>query len=151
MAIERWAPFGEAMSLSDAMNTLFRESFIRPSTLMEGNGGVSAFSLPLDVTETDDAFLVKASLPGIEPEKVQITVHGDVLTIHGECHREEEKKGERWHMRERRCGSFRRSVSLPMAVDSDKAAAQFEHGVLTLTLPKSEAAKPRQIKIGGKA
>ena len=147
MAIERWDPFREAVSLSDAMNALFRESFIRPSSLPAQSG---AGLLPLDVSESENEFVVKASLPGVKPEDVQITVHGDTLTIQGECRGEEEKKGERWHLRERRFGQFQRSLSLATPVDSDKAQATFEHGVLTLTMPKSEQAKPRQIKIGGK-
>jgi HSP20 family protein len=95
--------------------------------------------------------VVKASLPGVKPEDVEITIHGDTLTIRGEVKAEEERKGERWHLRERRFGSFQRSLSLATPVNSDQAQAHFEHGVLTLTLPKSEAAKPRQIKIGGAA
>jgi HSP20 family protein len=146
MTIERWDPFREAVSLSDAMNLLFRESFVRPSS---GTGQSGLATLRLDVSENEDEFVVKASLPGVKPEDLQITVHGDTLTIQGESKLEEEKKGERWHLRERRFGSFQRSVSLPTAVNSDKAQAQFEHGVLSLTLPKSEGAKPRQIKIGG--
>jgi len=148
MAIERWDPFREAVSLRDAMNSLLQESFVRPTGMLAQNGSAS---LPLDVSETEDAFVVKASLPGIRPEDVQITVHGDTLTIRGESKAEEEKKGEHWHIRERHFGAFQRSVSLATPVDSDQAQAGFEHGVLTLTLPKSEAAKPRQIKIGGAA
>jgi HSP20 family protein len=146
MAVERWDPFREAISLRDAMNTLFQESFVRPGGLSAPDG---LAALPLDVSETEDAFVVKASLPGIKPEDVQITVHGETLTIRGESKAEEEKKGEHWHLRERRLGTFQRSVALATPVNSDQAEARFEHGVLTLTLPKSEAAKPRQIKIGG--
>jgi HSP20 family protein len=105
--------------------------------------------LPLDVSETEDEFVVKASLPGMKPEDVQITVQGDTLTIRGESKAEEETKGKHWHLRERRFGSFQRSVSLATPVNSDQAQAHYEHGVLTLTLPKSEAARPRQIKISG--
>lgn len=145
MTVERWDPFREAVSLREAMNALLQDSFVRP-------GGVPAPSgyapLPLDVCETEQAFVVKAALPGIKPDDVQITVHGDTLTIRGESKAEEEKKGEHWHLRERRLGTFQRSVSLATPVDSDKAEAQFEHGVLTLTLPKAESAKPRQIRIG---
>jgi len=147
MAIERWDPFREAVSLSDAMNALLRESFIRPSNGVPGQSGAGL--LPLDVSENENEFVVKASLPGVRPEDVQITVHGDTLTIQGETRAEDEKKGQRWHVRERRFGQFQRSLSLATPVDSDKAQATFEHGVLTLTLPKSEQAKPRQIKIGG--
>lgn len=147
MAIERWDPFREAVSLSDAMNTLLRESFIRPSNV-PGQSGPGL--LPLDVSENENEYVVKASLPGVKPEDVQITVHGDTLTIQGETRGEEEQKGQRWHLRERRFGQFQRSLSLATPVDSDKAQASFEHGVLTLTLPKSEQAKPRQIKIGSR-
>ena len=146
MAIDRW-DFREAVSLSDAMNALLRESFIRPAS---GLGQTGAGLLPLDVAENENEFVVKASLPGVRPDDVQITVHGDTLTIQGESKAEEEKKGEHWHLRERRFGQFQRSLSLSTPVDSDKARAQFEHGVLTLVLPKSEQAKPRQIKIGSR-
>jgi HSP20 family protein len=146
MALDRWDPFREAVSLRDAMNALVQDSFVRPSGQL-AQGGVVA--LPLDVSENENEFVVKASLPGVKPEDVQITVHGETLTIQGRSQSEEEKKDERWHVRERRAGSFQRSITLPVAVDSDKAQATFDHAVLTLTLPKSEQAKPRQIKIGG--
>jgi HSP20 family protein len=145
MAIERWDPFREAVSLRDAMNSLFQDSFVRPGGMMAQNGSAA---LPLDVFETENEFVVKASLPGVKPEDVQITVQGDTVTIRGESKAEEEKKGEQWHLRERRFGAFQRSVSLGTPVNADKAQAQYDNGVLTLTLPKSEAAKPRQIKIG---
>jgi len=148
MAIERWDPFREAISLRDAMNSLLQESFVRPGG-MPVQAGYSA--MPLDVCESENEFVVKAAMPGIKPEDVQITVQGDMLTIRGESKAEEEKKGEQWHLRERRFGSFQRSVSLATPVNSDQAQAHFEHGVLTLTLPKSEAAKPRQIKVNGKS
>jgi HSP20 family protein len=147
MAIERWDPFREAVSLSDAMGALFRDSFIRPSSVP---GHQAAGLLPLDVSENENEYVVKASLPGVKPEDVQVTVHGDTLTIQGESKGEEEKKGQHWHLRERRFGQFQRSLSLATPVESDKAHASFEHGVLTLTLPKSEKAKPRQIKIGSR-
>jgi len=145
MAIERWEPFREMVSLRDAMNTLLQDSFVRPGGLVQ-DGGLA--TLPLDISENENEFMVKASLPGVKPEEVQITVQGDTLTIRGESKAEEEKKGEHWHVRERRCGRFQRSVSLGAPVSADKAQAHYEHGVLTLTLPKSEEAKPRQIKIG---
>jgi len=145
MAIERWEPFREAVSLRDAMNSLLQESFVRPGGI-PAQGGSAA--LPLDVCETENEFVVKAAMPGVKPDDVQITVHGDTLAIRGESKAEEEKKGEHWHIRERRFGVFQRAVSLTTPVDSEKAQARFENGVLTLTLPKSEAAKPRQIKVG---
>jgi len=150
MSIERWDPFRETISLRDAMNSLLQESFVRPAGV-GAPARAASFALPLDVSETENEFIVKASLPGARPEDVQITVHGDTLTIRGESKAEEEKKGAQWHIRERRFGAFQRSLSLPTPVNPDQAQAHYEHGVLTLTLPKSEAAKPRQIKIGGAA
>jgi HSP20 family protein len=144
MAIERWDPFREMVSLREAMNSLLQDSFVRPGSAMVPGVGAA---LPLDIAETENEFIVHASLPGVNPDEVQITVHGDTLTIRGETRGHEEKKGENWHLRERRFGAFQRSVALNAPVDSEKAKAEFEHGVLTLTLPKAEAAKPKQIKV----
>lgn len=146
MAIDQWDPFRDAVSLRDAMNALFQDSFVRPGQA-SGQGALTA--LPLDVCETEHEFVVKAALPGVKPDDVQITVHGDTLTIRGESKAEEEKKGEHWHLRERRYGTFQRSLTLATPVNSEKAHADFDLGVLTLTLPKAESARPRQIKIGG--
>jgi HSP20 family protein len=95
MAIERWEPFREAMSLRDAMNALLQDSFVRPASFLSQNG---ASALPIDVSETEDEFVVKATVPGVEPDDVQITVQGDTLTIRGESRAEEDKKGEHWHL-----------------------------------------------------
>lgn len=146
MAIERWEPFREAISLRDAMNSLLQESFVRPTGFSTDVAGRT--SMPIDVRETDNEFIVEASLPGLKPDDVQITVHGDTVTIRGQTKAEEEKKDEHWLVRERRFGSFQRSFMLDTPVDASKAAAHFEHGELRLTLPKAEQAKPRQIKIG---
>ena len=147
MAFEAWDPFRDAVSLRDAMNTLLQDSFVRPGTTPAG-GAVG--TLPIDVAENENEFVVKASLPGVKPDDVQITIQGDSLTIRGESKSTDERKGERWHVRERRHGAFQRSLALGTPVDAEKAQADYEHGVLTLTLPKSEASKPRQIKIGGR-
>jgi HSP20 family protein len=145
MSIERWEPFRDMVSLREAMNNLLQESFVRPGG--PGHSGLGGF--PLDVGETEGEYVVRASLPGIKPGDVQITVHNDMVTIRGETRAEEEKKGQTWHVRERRHGSFQRSVSLGVPIDADRSHAQFEHGVLTLTLPKSEKARPKQIKVTG--
>ena len=147
MAIQHWEPLREMVSLRDAMNSLLQESFVRPVGLM----GDGAALLPLDIAETEDEFIVKASLPGVRPEDVHITAHGDTLTIRGEMKAEEEKKGEHYHLRELRQGHFQRTVTLSTPISADKAQAQFENGVLTLKLPKAEEAKPKEIKIGGGA
>jgi len=146
MAIERWDPFRDMISLRDAMNSLLQESFVRPAGLGGGDGPAR---VPTDVRETEDNFVIHASLPGVRPDDVQITAHGDTVTIRGESRADEEKKGETWHLRERRFGQFQRSLTLDAPIDPDRAQAQFEHGILTLTLPKSERAKPKQIEVGG--
>ncbi len=146
MTIERWDPFREMISLREAMNSLLAESVVRPGGPPAAG---AAATLPLDVAETEGEFVIKSSLPGVKPEDVQITVHGDTLTIRGESKVEEEKKGTHWHVRERRVGSFARSLSLGTPINADAATAHFEHGVLTLTLPKSAEAKPKQIKVAG--
>jgi HSP20 family protein len=143
MAIERWDPLRDMVSLRDAVSSLLQESFVRPG----GIGSAGPVAPPLDVHETETEFVVKASLPGVKPEDVHITAHGDTVTIRGETRAEEEKKGQTWHLRERRSGSFQRSVGLATPIDSEKASARFENGVLTLTLPKTEKARPKQIKV----
>jgi HSP20 family protein len=148
MRIERWDPFREVVSLRDAMNSLLSESFVRPGGLPAPEGPAV---LPLDVAEKDGEFVIKASLPGVAPGDVQITVHGDTLTIRGggESKSEEESKDARWHLRERRVGSFERFLNLGFPIDADTAVAHFDRVVLTLTLPRPARSSPRQIKVAG--
>ncbi len=148
MTLTRWSPAAEMVSLRDAMNFLFQESFVQPNGARPERGAITS-TLPLDITEGENDFVVMASLPGIKPEDVQTTILGDTLTIRGESKADAEQKGQNWLVRERRFGSFQRSVSLGTPINADKASAQFEHGVLTLTLPKSEQARPKQIKLSG--
>ncbi len=145
MAIQLWDPITEGVGLRDAVNSLFQESFIRPTNLLARDG---AGFLPVDVRETENEFIVTASLPGVNADDVQISVQGGMLTIRGETQAEAESKGETWHIRERRLGSFQRSLTLGTPVDADRAEARYENGVLTLKISKAEDAKPRQIKIG---
>jgi HSP20 family protein len=143
--IIRWDPFGEMAHLHRAMDRLFDEGFARPWRLGAWEDG-EAF-LPLDVYETEDELVVKASLPGIKPEDVDVSITGDTLSIKGEFKSEEETKKPSYYRQERRYGSFHRAVTLPTQVESDKAEAVFAHGVLTLTMPKAEAVKPKTIKV----
>src|SRR5689334_10503369 len=110
MAIQRWEPLQEMVSLRDAMNSLLQDSFVRPIGMLADDD--AAATLPLDIAENENEFIVKASLPGIRPENVQITAHGDTLTIHREIKAEEDKKGEHYHLRERRYGQFLRALTL---------------------------------------
>jgi len=143
--VRRPSPFGELVSLRSAMDRLFEDSFVRRpfGPLFD----TAASSLPLDVTRTADALVVEAALPGIKPEDVEITVEDGTLSIRGN-YREERREGEGENLlSEIRRGSVYRSVALPSGLEADKATATFEHGVLTLRIPKAEAVKPRQIRI----
>lgn len=144
----RWEPFRELISLREMMDRLFEESFARP----RGRWLVplDLETLAVDMYETDDKIVVKASLPGVKPEEVDISVTGNTLTIKGETKAEEEVKEENYLRRERRYGAFSRSLSLPTQVEVEKAEAVFENGVLTLTLPKAEAVRPKTIKVKAK-
>jgi HSP20 family protein len=134
------------MSLRSAMDRLFEDSFVRrPFGAGLGFDGTSA--LPLDVTRTQDELVVEAQLPGIKPEDVEITVEDGTLQIRGQ-YREESKSGEGESLvQEIRRGTVARAIALPTGLEADKATATFEHGVLTLRIPKAEAVKPKQIRI----
>ena len=138
----RWEPAREMMSLREAMDRLFEDAFTRPLSLRDG------WATPaIDMYQTDNDLVVKAALPGIKADEVQINVTSDILTIRGETKQEEEKNDKSWHIREQRWGAFERSVRLPTGVRSDKAKADFDNGVLTITLPKSEEVKPKTITV----
>jgi HSP20 family protein len=102
----------------------------------------------VDVTDTEDAYEIAAELPGLEETEVEVRVGEDMLTIKGEKTEEVTEKEKTWHMTERRYGAFQRSFRLPAEVDADKVKAAFDKGVLKVTLPKAEAAKPKKIAIG---
>jgi HSP20 family protein len=146
----RWDPGRDMVSLRDAMDRLFEESFLRPGFL--GNGESAAMLMPLDLYETQDDVVVKAAIPGVKPEDIDVTVTGDLLSIKGEFKTETEDKDEKrnYHRQERRYGSFSRQVTLPTAVNADACQADFENGVLTLKLPKAEEAKVKRVQIGNK-
>jgi HSP20 family protein len=143
--VRRTSPLGELVSLRQAMDRLFEDSFLRPRAwgfTSDGSGVI-----PLDITNSADTLVVEAALPGVKPEDVDITVENGTLTISAESHEErEETKGEML-ISEIRRGSVSRSVALPSGLEADKATATFEHGVLRLSIPRAEAVKPRQIRI----
>ena len=142
--VRRPSPFGELMSLRSAMDRLFEDSFVRRPL---AQGFDSSVGLPLDVTRTADALVVEAALPGIKPEDVEITVEDGTLSIRGEF-RDERSEGEgETLVSEIRRGAVARAIALPTGLEPDKATATFEHGVLTLRIPKAESVKPRQIRI----
>jgi HSP20 family protein len=141
----RPSPFGELLSLRQAMDRLFEDSYVRPTGW--GAGPADGSSVPVDVSMTADELVVEAQLPGIDPDEVDITVENGRLTIRGETASERSEEDGDFLVREIRRGGFNRSIGLPNGVEPDKASATFENGILTLRIPKAEAVKPRQIRI----
>ncbi len=148
MTMQRWEPFKEMVTLRNAMDKLFEDSFVRPTGWWMEEDGWGA--LALDMYQTASEVVVKAPLPGFKPEEVDISLTGDTLTIKAEHKEESETQEGEYLLRERRYGSFSRVVTVPAGIKNDKAEASFENGVLTLTLPKAEEAKPKQIKVKAK-
>ncbi len=142
----------EFVTLRGAMDRLFNESFVAdPFRSLWSSGGVNSSRLvPLDVYETQDAVVVLAAAPGVSPEAIEITVNKGTVTLSGQIPNvaeAESTKGATWHLHELAHGTFRRTLTLPFDIDTARAEATFEHGMLRLELPKAEAAKPQQIKI----
>jgi len=130
------------------MDRLFDEGFSRPWRLLptvSGDGFESTF--PVEVAETEEDIEVKAALPGVKPEDVDISVTNDVLTIKAEHKNTSEEKKRDYYRREIRYGAYHRSMTLPVSVDADKAEAKYENGILSLRLPKAAALRPKQIKV----
>ncbi len=144
MEITPWRPFRELSAfrkeMDDLWNRFFGETPFRQAFSRDWTPSV-------DVSETKDNVVVKAELPGLETKDIDVSMSGDVLTIKGEKKKAEEKKDEHYHCCERYSGSFQRSFRLPVGVQGDKVRATFKDGVLTITLPKAEQAKKKQIEI----
>ena len=143
--LTRFDPFHEMVSLRQAMDRLFEDSFVSPLGWRSFEG--DAVSPALDVHQTADEIVVTAALPGIKPRDVEITLTGQTLLIRGELKADEKVERDQYLYRERRYGTFSRQLQLPVRVEGDKSQATFENGVLTLRIPKAEEVKPRQIQI----
>jgi len=133
------------VGMRDEMDRIFDDFFSRSPVSFEGYGNIN-----LDLMQTDEEVIIKASVPGIKPEDLNISVTGDRLTIRGEIKSEEEVKKADYHLREIKYGSIARSVLLPSQVVADKAKAEFENGILKLVLPKAEEVKPKTITVKAK-
>jgi len=139
----RWIdPLDLVTGLQDDMNRLFSSSLSRGS-----QGSFGEFLPSLELKEDENQFLLHLDIPGMDRKDLDISVTGSTLTIKGERKEEENKKGKGYFYSERRYGSFQRSIELPAEVDADKVMAGYKDGVLELTLPKSEKAKPKQIRV----
>jgi HSP20 family protein len=147
MAISRWDPFRDLSSIQNELNRLFGRTFGRED---EGQPRDIAWTPALDVSETQDRFVIQVELPGIAPEDVDIAVENSMLTIQGERKFYNELKEDDFVRVERRFGSFARSITLPATADPEGIQASFDAGVLTIEVPKKEEAKPRRIQIKAK-
>jgi HSP20 family protein len=141
----RWEPLNEMMSIREMMDRFFNEPMGGMRRWNEG-----ARVPDMDLYQTDDEVVLKATLPGLKPDDINISVTGDVVTLRGTVVEETETKETTYYLRERTSGEFSRSVPLPAPVVADRAKADFENGVLTLTLPKAEEVKPKTITVKAK-
>lgn len=145
--IDRYDPFGRTMSLRQMMDRILEDAFVMPRGGQSAGGDGGQLTTALNVYEEGDDLIVEAQLPGLRPEDVEVTVERGTLTIRGETKADEERKERNYLIREHRRGTFSRSVTLPETVDPDAAKATFEHGMLRLTFPKSQQARPRRIQV----
>ncbi len=145
MAIVRWEPFRDLVTTQDRFNRLFNDTFARAFGNEEPSA--RAWMPPVDIYETDDRLVLKAELPGVDPNEVEVRVEDNTLYLKGERKFEKEVKEENLHRVERTYGAFSRTFALPASVNAEKVEAGYKDGILTLTLPKREEAKPKTIKI----
>ncbi len=138
--LQRWDPFRELRRIDENMNRIRRGGF-------NGFGEIGRWAVPLDVVQDGDNIVVKATLSGINPDDIDVTIEDGTLTIAGETQEEHEEKKENYLLRERRTGKFRRTLRLPDTVDADKTETTYENGVLTVTFPKVEAKKAKKLEI----
>lgn len=143
--IIRWQPVNDLVSLHEAMDRLFEDSW---ATSRTWNLPTSAWLEPtVDVYETPENVVVRAAVPGVKPDEVDITVKGNYLAISGESKESTEKQDKNYLRRETRVGTFSRMIELPSGLQTDQAEAKFEDGMLTITFPKAEQVKPKKIQI----
>ena len=144
--ITRWNPYREMLSLRNMMDQMLEDSFVR--RLDETTEPTMAsLTVPIDMYEKNGDFVIRTELPGLKAEDIDISIDDNALTIKGEFERENEEQSDNMLFQELRYGKFQRTVNLPSQVDSDHVDATFEEGVLRLTLPKTEASKPKQISV----
>ena len=144
MVLQRWDPFYELRRIEGLMHRgrHGHQYFV--------NGRESRdWGIPLDVVQEEDEVKISATIPGVDPDNIEVSIEDNVLTIKAHTESEEERKDGEYLMRERRTGSFRRAVRLPDTVDTEKAEPHYDNGVLTITLPKAESKKVKHLKVTG--
>ncbi len=146
MAITRWDPFRDLISLQERMNKLFEDSLARSGTFEEGFSA-GAWSPSADIYETQEKIVIRLDLPGLSQDEIELRIEDNTLVIRGERALDKETKREDYHRVERAYGAFSRSFTLPNTVDTDTIKASHKNGVLEIVLPKKEETKPKKIKI----
>ncbi|MDH5666441.1 MAG: Hsp20/alpha crystallin family protein [Nitrospira sp.] len=146
MTLVRWDPFRELEDMSERLNRVFARPALRTPGGKE-HLTVADWIPTVDISETDQSYLIKAELPEVKKEDVKVRVEDGVLTLSGERRQEKEEKGKKYHRVERSYGSFVRSFALPESVDESGVKAEYKDGVLNLHLPKAEKAKPKAIEV----
>ena len=144
MALDRWDPFRDMITMRDAMDRWLQQSISGTGQLLST---IRPESIPLDVVERDEAFEVRAAVPGVKPEDVEVTVQGERLTVRAEVRASDEQRSENFLLREHRYGLLQRTIALPSAVSSDTAEARIENGVLILRLPKLQGSQAKRISV----
>lgn len=148
MAIRRLSdPFQEALTLHDAMNQLFAQSFVRPGWTTSSS---QAWTVPIDVFETEQGYQVRALLPGMNPEDIDLTVQQNTLSMKGEFH-PSVKEGQQmtWLIQEIGSGTFERTLTFPKPIDADKLETNYVNGVLSILIPLTESSRPKRISVSG--
>jgi len=146
MNLMKWDPWKELEEVSNRLNTVFRRSPELPGST-QSLLKMADWTPSVDISETDAAYLIKAEIPEVKKEDVQVSIKDGMLTIQGERKQEKEEKGKRFHRIERSYGSFSRSFQIPADVDENTVKAEFKDGMINVTLPKSEKAKSKEINV----
>lgn len=150
MTLKRWDPFGDLRRVEGTFGRMWSGRYYRPSSVSDPQrlgDEVATYALPLDVIREEDEVVIRASVPGLDPKDIEVTVDDSVLTIAGSTTQDEKAELPGYMLRERPSGRFARSVRLPDYVDAEKAESTYEHGVISVTLPKSEAARSKRLEI----
>ena len=143
MSMTMWQPMRDILTLREAMDRIFEDAVVRRPAERRSD----AYTLALEITEQDDKIVVRAPVPGFEPEQIDISVQADVLSIRGAVSQEATKEEKGYHLREWRSGNFQRVVQLPCSVESEKAEAAYKNGILTVSLPKATQEISRKIEV----
>ena len=146
MAIVRWDPFDSFLNAQQDLNRVFRRGWLGPASESEISRE-GTWAPVIDIYETDDSMIVEAELPGLDPKDIDVSIEDGVLRLKGERKLEKEVKEENYHRVERAYGVFQRALQLPVEVDAGKVKANFDNGVLKVTVPKAEPKKPRSITV----